>query len=67
MSARNIDNMARINKPISSLMSYLHAKNSRDHEPQNTEDSKEENLVHCCTVFFAIFLYDEKKQSWRVS
>lgn len=41
-------------------MSYLHAENPRHHEPQNLENSEEENLVHSRTVFFAIFLYDEK-------
>lgn len=40
----------------SGVMSYLHAEKARDHDAKDPEDSEEENFVHCCTVFFTIFL-----------
>lgn len=46
-------------KQTSNWMSYLHAENARHHDPQNPEDAEQEHLVHCCTVFPAIFLYEE--------
>jgi len=41
---------------------YLHAENLWHHDPQNPKDSEKEDLIHCCLVFFDIFLYMEKRK-----
>lgn len=46
-------------------MSYLHAEKSRYHDPDYLENSEEENLVHCRTVFPAIFLYEDIIQKFN--